>query len=117
MKKRFIILSLIHNFKYHNLQIFSVTRYRKKKSVCLTVVMALIVVMAIGLTDLSGDNEAGTLVHEFGELLEGVEAEILAIPDGTEPTADTTNTMQTGNILSEIAYIEAFEEVIRKQIL
>jgi len=94
-----------------------VTRYHNKKSVGLTVVMAIIVVMAIGFTDLTGDNQADTLVHEFGELLEGVEAEILAIQDGTEPTADTTNTMQTGNILSQIAYIEAFDEVIRKQIL
>jgi len=94
-----------------------VTRYHNKKSVGLTVVMAIIVVMAIGFTDLTGDNQADTLVHEFGELLEGVEAEILSIQDGTEPTADTTNTMQTGNILSQIAYIEAFDEVIRKQIL
>ncbi len=79
--------------------------------------MALIVAMAMGFTDLNVENQADTLVHEFGELLEGVEAEILSIQDGTEPTADTTNTMQTGNILSQIAYIEAFDEVIRKQIL
>ena len=79
--------------------------------------MAIIAVMAIGFTDLTGDNQADTLVHEFGELLEGVEAEILSIPNDTNPSVDTTNTMQTGNILSQIAYIEAFDEVIRKQIL
>ncbi len=73
--------------------------------------------MAIGFTDLSDDNMAGTLVHEFGELLEGVEAEILAIPDNTEPTINTSDTLQTEDILSQIAYIEAFDEVIRKQIL
>ena len=93
------------------------TRYKNKKSVCLTVVMALVVAMAIGLTDLSDSNEAGTLVHEFGEILEGVEAEILSIPNDTKPSVDTTDTMQTENILSQIAYIEAFDEVIRKQIL
>ncbi len=79
--------------------------------------MALIVAMAMGFTDLNGENHADTLVHEFGELLEGVEAEILSIPNDTNPSVDTTNTMQTGNILSQIAYTEAFDEVIRKQIL
>ena len=79
--------------------------------------MALIVLMAMGVNDVFGDNEAERLVHEFGELLEGVEAEILAIPDDTEPTINTTQTMQTEKILSEIAYIQAFDEVIRKQIL
>ncbi len=93
------------------------TRYHNKKSVGLTVVMAIIVVMAIGFTDLTGENQADTLVHEFGELLEGVEAEILAIPDNTEPTINTSDTLQTEDILSQIAYIEAFDEVIRKQIL
>ena len=93
------------------------TRYQNKKSIGLTVVMALIVVMAIGLTDLIAENETDTLVHEFGELLEGVEAEILSIPNDRSSSVDTTDTMQTGNILSQIAYTEAFDEVIRKQIL
>jgi hypothetical protein len=79
--------------------------------------MALIVALALGLTDMIGDNQADTLVHEFGDLLEGVEAEILTIPDDTEPTVDTTDTMQTEKILSQIAYLEAFDEVIRTQIL
>ena len=93
------------------------TRYQNKKSVGLIVVMAIIVAMAMGFTDLTMDNEADTLVHEFGDLLEGVEAEILSIPNDTTPFVDTTDTMQTGNILSQIAYTEAFDEVIRKQIL
>jgi len=79
--------------------------------------MALVVLMAMGVNDVFGDNEADTLVHEFGELLEGVEAEILAIPNDTEPTVDTTDAMQTEKILSDIAYIQSFDEVIRKQIL
>ena len=93
------------------------TRIRNKKSVGLVVVMALIVAMAMGFTDLTMENEADTLVHEFGELLEGVEAEILSIPNDTSPLVDTTDTMQTENILSQIAYTKAFDEVIRKQIL
>ncbi len=79
--------------------------------------MALIVAMAMGFTDVNVENQADTLVHEFGELIEGVEAEILAIPDNTEPTINTSDTLQTDKILSQIAYIEAFDEVIRKQIL
>ena len=96
---------------------FVVTRYLNKKSVGLTVVLALIVVMALGLTDLTGENEADRLVHEFGELLSGVEAEILSIPNSIEPTLDTSKTLQTETILSQIAYLEAFDETIRKQIL
>ncbi len=92
------------------------TRFNKK-SVALTAIVALIVLMAIGANSVFGDNTTHDLVHEFGELLEGVEAEILSIPIGTESTADTTQTMQTDVIFSQIAYLDAFDEVIRKQIL
>ena len=92
------------------------TRYGKK-SVALSALVALIVLMAIGANSVFGDNTTYDLVHEFGELLEGVEAEILSIPIGTESAPDTTQTMQTDVILSQIAYIDAFDEVIRKQIL
>ena len=93
------------------------TRYNNKKSVGLTAIMALIVLMAMGVDDVFGDHEADNLVHEFGELLEGVEAEIMSIPNDTTPSADTTDTIQTENILSQIVYVEAFDEVIRTQIL
>ena len=93
------------------------TRTNSKKSVALTAIMAIVVMMALGITDVFGDHEADTLVHEFGELLDGVEAEILSIPNDTESSIDTTDTMQTGAILSQVAYLEAFDEVIRKQIL
>ncbi len=93
------------------------TRTNNKKSVALTAIMALVVLMAMGVTDVFGDHEADTLVHEFGDLLEGVEAEILKIPTDTEPIVDTTDTMQTEKILTQIAYLEAFDEVIRTQIL
>ena len=93
------------------------TRTNNKKSVALTAIMAIVVMMAIGITDVFGDHETDTLVHEFGELLDGVEAEILKIPTDTEPSVNTTNTMQTEKILTQIAYLEAFDEVIRSQIL
>ena len=93
------------------------TRHIKKKSVGLTILLAVMVALALGLTDMIGENQAEILVHEFRELLEGVEAEILAIPDNTEPSVNTTDTMQTEKIQSQIAYLEAFDEVIQKQIL
>ena len=92
-------------FKYNNLTIFFVTRTNSKKSVALTAIMALVGVMAREGNDIFGDNEADTLVHEFGELLEGVEAEILKIPTDTEPSVDTTDTMQTEKILSQSASV------------
>ena len=92
-------------------------RTNNKKSVALTAIMALVVMMALGITDVFGDHEADVLVHEFGELLEGVEAEILKIPNDTGSPINTSDTMQTEMILSQIAYLEAFDEVIRSQIL
>ena len=105
------------SLKYNNLKIFDVTRQHNKKSVGLTIVMALIIGMAIGFTDLSDGNSADTLVHEFGDLLEGVEAEILSIPNDTTPAPNTADTMQTGKIHSEIAHLKAFDEIIKSQIL
>ena len=93
------------------------TRQHTKKSVGLTILTAMLIAMALGFTDLSDQNQADALVHEFGELLDDVEAEILSIPNDTESSIDTTDTMQTGAILSQVAYLEAFDEVIRKQIL
>ena len=93
------------------------TRTNSKKSVALSAIMAIVVLMALGVTDVFGDHEADILVNEFGDLLEGVEAEILKIPADSEPSVNTTNTMPTGEILSQTAYTEAFDEVIRKQIL
>ena len=103
--------------KYSNFGIFYVTRQHNKKSVGLTIVMALIIGMAIGFTDLSDGNSADMLVHEFGELLDGVEAEILSIPNDTTPDSNTADTMQTGKIQSDIAYLKAFDEITKSRIL
>ena len=93
------------------------TRQLNKKSVGLTVVMALLLAIGFGFTDLMSEDQAGNLVHEFGEILEGVEAEILSIPNDTTPAFNTANTIQAEKIHSELAYMQAFDEVIRKQIL
>lgn len=102
--------------KYNNLGIFNVTRQHSKKSVGLTILTALIIGMAIGFIDLS-DNSADTLVHEFGELLDGVETEILSIPNDATPAFNTADTMQTGKILTDIAHLKAFDEITKSQSL
>ena len=71
--------------------------------------------MVMGFTDLIVENEVYSIVYEFGVILEDVETEILSISNDRRPFIDTIDTMQTGNILSQIAYTEAFDEVIRKQ--
>ena len=93
------------------------TRRNNKKSVGLTAIMALVVLMAMGVDEVFGDHEADNLVHEFGEILDGVEAEILKIPNSMESSIDTTNTMHTEDIFSQIAYLGSFDESIRMQIL
>ena len=79
--------------------------------------MALMLAMAYGFTDLMPEDEADNLVHEFGEILEGVEAEILSIPNDRSTAINTADAMQEEEIHSAIAYLQAFDEVIRKQIL
>ncbi len=56
-------------------------------------------------------------VYEFGDLLEGVKAEILSTPNDTTPAPNTADTMQTGKIYSEIAHLKAFDEITKSQIL
>ena len=73
--------------------------------------------MALGFTNLSEQNHTDTLVHEFGELLDGVESDILAIPNDTSPVTDTTETISTEMIQSHYAHLKAFDEVIKQQIL
>ena len=78
------------------------TRIHNKKSVGLTILTAMILAAVIGFSDMTGENQADTLVHEFGELLEGVEAEILSIPNDTNPSADTTDTIRVFAIVMPI---------------
>jgi len=111
------VMNLLFFFlKCDSLRIFDVTRLNKK-SVGLTVVMALLLAMAYGFTDLMPEDQADKLVHEFGEILEGVEAEILSIPNDMSPAINTADTMQAKEIHLKLAYLHAFDEVIRKQIL
>ncbi len=79
--------------------------------------MALLIAIALGLSDMVSEDQAGSLVHEFGELLEGVEAEILSIPNDTTPAFNTADTMHAEKIHAQLAHLQVFDEAIRKQVL
>ena len=61
------------------------TRQVNKKPVGLAIVMALLLAIALGFTDLVSEDQAGSLVHEFGEILEGVDG--VVVPMLTQDTA------------------------------
>ena len=86
------------------------------KSVKLSALMALLVLMAIGIDQAFADHEADRQIDEFSELLEGVAAEILTTQTESEALPDTSATLPAELISAQTAYLEAFDEVIQKQI-
>jgi len=56
------------------------------------------------------------MVTDFGELLEGAEASLLTTQGEIETAIDESATLPTELIMAQTAYLEAFEEVIHKQI-
>ena len=85
------------------------------KSAKFSAIVALLVLMAMGIDQVFADNTF-TELHEFNELLVGVEAQIVSDVNQDVAT-DSSQSMPTDYIVSEIAYLEAFEEVIQDQIL
>lgn len=95
--------------------IFIVTR-QTTKSVKLSAIMALLVLMAIGIDQAFADHDSDRQIDEFSELLEGVAAEILTTQTESDALPDTSDTIPAELISAQIAYLEAFDEVIQKQI-
>jgi hypothetical protein len=62
-------------------------------------------------------NEADRQIDEFSELLDGVAAEVLTAQIQSNAVPDTSATLPTELIVAQIAYLEAFDEVIQKQII
>jgi len=87
-----------------------------RKSVMCTAVMAVLVLLAMGIDEVFADHEQDRLLEDFGELLDGVDASLLTTQGEMQPATDTSNTIHTENIVSQTAYLEAFQEVIHKQI-
>ncbi len=87
------------------------------KSVKLSAIVALLVFMAMGLDQAFADHEADRQIDEFSELLDGVAAEVLTAQIQSNAVPDTSATLPTELIVAQIAYLEAFDEVIQKQII
>ncbi len=86
------------------------------KSVAFTAVMAVLVLLAMGIDEVFAVHEQDRLIEDFGELLEGAEAALLTIQGEIEPEIDQSATLRIDLIVAQIAQLEAFDEVIQKQI-
>jgi len=71
--------------------------------------------MAIGIDQAFADHESDRQIDEFSELLDGVAAEITTQTE-SNAVPDSSATLPTELIAAQIAYLEAFDEVIQKQI-
>jgi len=87
-----------------------------RESVMCTAVMAVLVLLAMGIDEVFADHEPDRLMEDFGELLEGAEASLLTTQGEIETAIDESATLPTELIVAQTAYLEAFEEVIHKQI-
>jgi len=79
--------------------------------------MALLVFMAMGIDQVFADHEADRQMDEFSELLDGVAAEVLTTQIQPNAVPDQSATLPTELIVAQTAYLEAFDEVIQKQII
>ncbi len=86
------------------------------KSVAFTAVMAVLVLLAMGIDEVFADHEQDRLIEDFGDLLEGAEAALLTTQGEIEPAIDQSATLRIDLIVAQIAQLEAFDEVIQKQI-
>ncbi len=86
------------------------------KSIAFTAVMAVLVLLAMGIDEVFAEHEQDRLIEDFGELLEGAEAALLTTQGEIEPTIDQSATLRIDLIVAQIAQLEAYDEVIQKQI-
>ncbi len=86
------------------------------KSVKLSAIVALFVFMAIGMEEFYGDNQAYADLNEFERLLDEIGAEVESANNAPETVEAHPQTIPVENIDAQIAYLEAFDEVIRAQI-
>ena len=86
------------------------------KSVKLSAIMALLVLLAIGIDQAFADHDGDRQIDEFSELLDGVAQEVLSTQAQPDIMPDTSSTLPAELISAQISYLEAFDEVIQKQI-
>ena len=81
-----------------------------------TAIVALIVLMVLQVDPALADNRVQADLEEFDQLLDGIGAEVSLTQVEIKSTSDTTETLPAEFIIAQRAYLEAFDEVIRKQI-
>ncbi len=86
------------------------------KSVAFTAVMAVVVLLAMGIDEVFAEHEQDRLLEDIGKLLQGAEAALLTTQGEIEPAIDQSATLRIDLIVAQIAHLEAFDEVIQKQI-
>ena len=86
------------------------------KSVAFTAVMAVLVLLAMGIDEVFAEHEQDRLLEDIGKLLQGAEAALLTTHGEIEPAIDQSATLRIDLIVAQIAQLEAFDEVIQKQI-
>ncbi len=96
---------------------FLIVTRQTTKSVKLSAIMALLVFMAIGIDQAFADHESDRQIYEFSELLDGVAAEVSTTQIQLNAVPDSSATLPTELIVAQSAYLEAFDEVIQKQII
>ena len=87
------------------------------KSARFSALVALIVLMVLGAEEVFADNTVQIELDNFGELLDGVTSQVLATPIQLDQNVEQSSIPRAELFVSQIAYLEAFEEVIQNNIL
>ena len=101
--------------KYSKISFQLVTR-KIAQSAKFSAIVALLVLMVIGIENVFADNTAQIELDNFGELLDGVAADILATQIHLDQTSDENLTLRAELLVAQISYLKAFEEVIQNNI-
>ena len=82
----------------------------------LLAMMALLVLLVMQVDPALAENEIQIDLDEFNKLLDGIKIEVTSTQGDIKHTINTTETMNVELVTAQLAYLEAFDEVIQKQI-
>jgi hypothetical protein len=82
----------------------------------LLAMMALLVLLVMQVDPALAENEIQIDLDEFNKLLDEIKIEVTSTQGDIKHTINTTETMNVELVTAQLAYLEAFDEVIQKQI-
>ncbi len=82
----------------------------------LLAMMTLLVLLGMQVDPLLAENEAQIDLDEFNKLLDEIKIEVTSTQGDIKHTINTTETMNVEFVTAQLAHLEAFDEVIQKQI-